>query len=530
MEQILDERLNDKGFLLSGFGGLSVRQRVVLSLRCCEEMSFEEIGRVMNCGRLGAKSVFGLGRSLIAAFLAQNGIDRKLIVQFMVNFGIMTGEENEMDMYRMKELIGTGTISSMFDRLFLFFRYVGFVVVLMCCGQVNAEGGSAENIAVDEISSVRFVTQGVYKDGDDYKTKGAYERWCYFPEGPEGPLYYRMRRWNSNMTGKLCTWLGNGDGFYYYHSGKKVLYRKSDPIRMYMLPTDGREIFDKLYKKPAGVASLEYSWNSDNTLITSISDERVKSLGCFSRPVEYNVCEANFFELENWVKPEKVVDNRDEMHKRGWAYVKLSGSYDNQRISGAARIAFTYNEYKKMRPWLELRIGDVHIKDTAAGAVMISAGGEAKYYYQPGSFFKGIDMPWMGYHVLELIMKNAIRSKPGASYAWRGCMEITYPVGEGSFTMRYWHDEKANIVRTIGLNGKGTLELDYIKDVESVADSFSVPEVNVPENAQLLKTDFAWLADMLWDDGEVVDKKDEKQDEDLEALREKARSCRPPIY
>lgn len=528
-----DARIHDKGFVMSLFSLLAVPQRAAMALRCCEKMSFDEIGDVMGGGWIAAKAHFGSAKLKLSSILSENGIDRRLLVPLMINFGMMTGCEMEVSVMRMKELMGEGRFAAIKDRIYTTLKLLAyFWVLLLFMSPPNP--ALAEDLNRSGVKSVRYVTLGVYQQDGEYKSKGAYENCLYYPEGPDGPVFYRMQRWDDAMTFRMCSWLDNGDGVYYYHSGEKTIYIGNRPMSKWLLPTDGRAGIEAGKRLGANMGGVIYTFSPDGALITGMADERMKSLGRFEKPFEYNTLDASFFERETWVPKAKIVDNRDEMHKRGWTYAEITGSFAGKEIRGRMMIPFTYNMYLQRRPWLELNVGgDLRILDSAQVAVIERKGAE-NAYYEPGSFFRGLDRPWRGYVAEEEIVRHAVQSAAQLS-TFGGFFTLKYECGEKAYELTYQVDQGKNLTNMIGLkkdNDQGMLMLNYYDEVKDAEADFIPPAVNVPDDVTPLAPPANWLIDWVIDPAGTgeYNAPQTAETKDIEALREKARSCRPPVF
>ena len=64
-----------------------------------------------------------------------------------------------------------------------------------------------------------------------------------------------------------------------------------------------------------------------------------------------NNLDEDYFQAD-WPTNANVVDNRDEMHKRGWTYFSVSGNINGQNVTGKGRIPFVYSTSDKYSPWI----------------------------------------------------------------------------------------------------------------------------------------------------------------------------------
>lgn len=535
------EKLPDSAQIIGFLADLDFQQRAILSMRCFNEMSFEEIAEVMDFGLRAVRRIFEVSKMRVLNKLKKNGINNDKLVPIIAFFGMLTDEEaGIMDIFRMKELVGSVRAGGFWGRLFGCLRLVRvFGVHVLLAGSVIAaaasEAGASQGLCREAVTSVHYVRQGVTQNNGRLESMGAYEKWLYFPEGPDGPIFYRMQRWNIAMTGKMCSWLQNGDGVYYYHSGRKTMYLNNAPVSHGPLPTDGKAAMD-LYRQLTGdsAAGLEFQWNQDGRLLMEISDSRIASVGMFIKPVLYNDTKIDFFERDNWVKDAEIVDRRDVMHRRGWTYIEITGHLGGNRITGKGCVPLTYNQYKQRPPWLIVQIdGVVRITDCADGAVALRPNGD-KRYYPSGRFFKGLTRPWMGYSATEAAVRDCVSA--GAVIEKMDSRLVVRPEGNDSdTTLSYAFDSNGNTVRMLIIEGKkGTarMMLKFHQDIDAIKEGFVEPDADVPAEIQKETPAGLWFLDYL--DAETARDYGTAWEEDVRkaeenTTRKTTNKCAPPL-
>ncbi len=521
--------------VLEIFANLAVCQRTVLSLRCYDKMSFAEISRIMNCRKWKVKKIFKSALIRLSRALKANEINEKMFIPFLIIFGIITGEKNtKIDILRLRELIG-GQFFLISIRKFIF---TSLIALIFCVSSQGAEAINPDSLARQDVKSVRYATQGTWIDKGQLKSKGFYEKWLYFPGNPDGPVFYRMQRWgHKNLTGKLCSWLQNENGFYYYHCGKKTVYISNDPLSLRFIPTDGKKFMDYVSEVLNIQSNVEYTWNKDGTLLKSITDSRIDSVGTYTCQVRYNDTSPDFFDYDNWVGEAKIVDMRDKMRKRGWTYFEITGEYEGKKVTGSGRIPFTYNMKQKYPPWLEINIEDtVRIIDCNNIAVVQTKSGE--HYYRSGSFFLGLHKPWQGYRVEEAVARDAIRYGGDIS-KFMSNMRVDYTKGGEKVEIYYMLSGNENLIKMITVrkgDKQGSLMLKYHQKVDELDEKFIKPKAELSKGGNISNEKLHWLVDILADTdgmGDCIteaDKTVEEEQDDMDELRKQLRKCRPPMY
>ena len=249
-------------------------------------------------------------------------------------------------------------------------------------------------------------------------SKGAYEQWFFFPEGVDGPTFMMMQRWNPEQTVKLCGWLQNASGNYYYHSGQKTIYLYNAPLPLgnlqtRRLPTDSAEFTEFLDKVEGNTGGLKYNRDPKTALLTGALDNRFYNAQDFRTAINYNnLDEVSFGAFRyQWPGDTPIVDERDEMHKRGWTCFEITGDINGQEVHGIGRVPFIYDKLVAHPPAMSLNIGNklnmVSVTDVPTGAKLI-ANEKPLGLYPGGTFYKGLARPWMGMHTLDLLRRDAV--------------------------------------------------------------------------------------------------------------------------
>ena len=176
------------------------------------------------------------------------------------------------------------------------------------------------------------------------------------------------------------------------------------------IPTDDIQMTNFISNVEASTADIQHISASGKGLliIASRSGPRDNEQPWSIR--NSNVLDEDYFQ-PNFPANTGSVDNRDQMHKRGWAYFTITGRLNNQPVSGTGRIPFVYQASTENSPWLKLQVGDISIVDTAEQAFVSNSADKSQLKYKSGSFFVGLSRPWMGLHTLDTIRRDAAERK-----------------------------------------------------------------------------------------------------------------------
>jgi len=71
---------------------LSINHRMVLALRCYEDMAYSEIAEVMNCKEMAARVLFYRAKSMLRKGLVRRGFDKKYVLLALGLFGAITAK------------------------------------------------------------------------------------------------------------------------------------------------------------------------------------------------------------------------------------------------------------------------------------------------------------------------------------------------------------------------------------------------------------------------------------------------------
>ncbi len=153
-------------------------------------------------------------------------------------------------------------------------------------------------------------------------------------------------------------------------------------------------------------SGLTYKRDPATGFVASHEDSRFAgSIGVVKSVYDYSELDPSLFDAPTGMK---VVDERDEMHKRGWTYFRVEGQLGDRVISGSGRLPFVYNMSAEHFAWLKLNVdGKLAAVDTGRQAYTLDAGGKVIGVYPSGSLFKGLPRSWMGFHTLDTIRRDA---------------------------------------------------------------------------------------------------------------------------
>ncbi len=512
LRQMLNEELSKK--VMTAMKQIKQQYRAVLSLRCFEQLSYSDIAESMQCSEVSARVLFFRAKKAIKKQLAHQGLSKSLLLMCLGLFGRLTAPaeaaSTTVTVTAASTKVGLTTAALATAGSKLGIATIAAVLSLAGIGiavlheplkpEASLSASSLPNR--NEASSFHFTTQ--LEDNDPNAggslSKGAYEQWFYFPDGVDGPMFTRMQRWTPDQTEKLCSWLENGQGIFYYNSGENQIYLHNyrvcwSSLKVRRLPTDSQEFTDFLSQVEGDLPAFsDYTRDEKTSLLTSSVDYRFINASNFLTEYHYNKVAPEQFQYD-WPGSVPVIDERDQMHKRGWTYFRISGKLDGKDISGRGQIPFVYDTYKEYPAWMRLNIGnELEIIDCRAGTRLRRADGTLIAAYPTGAFFKGLSRPWMGMHTADVVRRDAIEQRVWF-YSERlenendVIISLDYQDGGNNTNLTYTINMEKDIVNNIrvivnGIN-KGSLVFSYLQDISQVGSEFIEPAISETSHVSL---------------------------------------------
>ena len=506
LRQMLHEELSKK--VMAAMKQIKQQYRAVLSLRCFEQLSYSDIAEAMQCNEVTARVLFFRAKKAIKRQLARQGLSKELLLMCIGLFGKLTAPaeaaSSSITVTAASTKVGltAATLATAGSKLGIV--TITAVVALVSIGftvfsrghltqpQISPPASSLPNR--NDIKSISFTTQ--LEDNNPNTggslSKGAYEQWFYFPDGIDDPMFMRMQRWTPELDQKLCSWLENGQGNYYYNSGEKKIYLHNfrvcwSSLKVCHLPTDTKEFSDFLSQIEGDLPALCENIRDEKTgFLTSSVDYRFVNTPNFLTEYRYNTIEPERFQYD-WPASVPVIDQRDQMHTRGWTYFHIDGKLNDKNISGRGRIPFVYDAIKKYPAWMRLNIGnELEIVDSSDGAQLRRADGTVIAAYPAGTFFKGLSRPWMGMHTADVIRRDAVTKKvwffnKQLEYKNNVIITLTYKDQNRDIDLIYNIDMEKDLVDNIRFDINGTpiglLSFSYLQDINQVDNEFIEPVI-----------------------------------------------------
>ena len=500
LRQLVNKDLSKK--VMSAMKQIRQQYRAVLSLRCFEDLSYSDIAVTMECSEVKARVLFFRAKQALKKELGHQGLSKSLLLMSLGLFGRLTapaeGGVSAVTVTANATQVGltAAALATASSRLGIA-TLAAIAVVLIGVGgmSLRPEEPLPESplTSGSDIKSMHFTTQLMDNSPEarGSLSKGAYEQWLYFPDGADGPMFMRMQRWDPEQRNKLCAWLEDGQANYYFSSDNNIVHITNcrvcwSSLKVRRLPTDTAEFSEFLSNVEDNVKGLGSYVRDPNTgFLTSFVDYRFNNAPDFKTEYLYNTVGPEQFQY-NWPADIPIVDDRDQMHKRGWTYFSINGTIGEQEITGRGCIPFVYNTAKEHPAWLTLKIGeDLEIADCRRGAYL-RRDDQTIAAYEPGTFFKGLARPWMGMHAANIVRRDAAEQRiwfqsEQATNETDVFVAISHEEQQNSTDLIYTIDMENDLIKTItfDLNGQaqGSLIFSYLQDIDQLANQFTEPAI-----------------------------------------------------
>jgi RNA polymerase sigma-70 factor (ECF subfamily) len=515
LRQLLQKELSKK--VIVAMKHLKQQYRAVLSLRCFEQLSYSEIAVAMECSEVRARVLFYRAKQALKKQLSHQGLKKGLLVMCLGLFGKLTAPTKAASVTvsssSVKVGVLTAVIASAGTKLGIA-TFAAAAVGLATVGGIKVLSDPPLPDRSDVISMNYTVQKHDMSQGPtNIISKGAYEQRYYCPDGIDGPIFTRIDRWDAKQTNKLCTWLQNGDGNYYYDNNSQKIYINNNrmfwsSLKVRRLPTDTAQFISILSEIEGDLSGVEYKRDSETGLLRSALDERFPEVGNFHTDYNYNTLTEELFDYD-WSEYIPVVDERDQMHKRGWTYFRITGKINNQNISARGQIPFIYNASKEHPAWMRLTIGNsLEVIDCKDGALLRRADGSIIATYPSGTFFKGLLRPWIGLHTTDIIRRDATRM--GVAFKTRPTMNeeevmvsVYYEKNHISTKLIYSIDMEKDIINSIKFKSQktniGSLVFSYLQNIEHADNVFIEPVISDSREVPIRPGDgILWLVDLCY--------------------------------
>jgi len=392
-----------KEIVLRSIGQLEPRQRAVLTMRCYDQMSYEQISAAMDCSSLGARALFHRAKKSLTRLLRSHGIDKGMLPVVLLVFGKLSATSEAaaagVSISASTLRVGLwGTLAGVAAQPMAAAILLGTVVVAAGGVFVGGSGlwdaAAPPTAALAEISPVRAVSQDS-------------TCWYYYPPGRADAVMIRT----AGQTVAYSQWLQKEQANY-YRRGDTIHIRNhrqfAPDLAVWRLPTDSPALGAFLKTQDGRDLDLEYVASSSRGLLVAV--EQAAAGGRRQATLHHDVSMEDYFR-HDWSMNAAVVDRRDDQHRAGWMYFTIGGHLGTQPVSGSGRLPLVAAALGNHGPRLKLTIGDdLEFLDMPVAAEVRNRPGAVLARYPGGSLFQGLGRPWSGLHTIDTIRRDAARA------------------------------------------------------------------------------------------------------------------------
>jgi RNA polymerase sigma factor (sigma-70 family) len=529
LKRLISKELSEA--IVDSMGKLKLSHRNVLVLRCYDNLPYSKIAEIMDCSEFAAQVLFFRAKAALKKKLSSRGFGKGMLLGALGMFGIMTdkaGAAVNVSASSVKVGLGVSIIGTAITKLGLtilgIIATIGFTIFLLN----NSGYDYPKPPKKSEVKSFHYVVQDWEKTGNANQnllngrslSSGAFEQWYFFPDGVDSSMFVMIQRWAPQNKEKLCGWLVNASGNYTYNSGNKTIYIVNYHVvdgncLTFTLPTDTTDFVQFTDDVEGSGKVYNYIRDPATDIITRYIDMRHLN-EVYDDRISFNTIDEKDFESfrYKWPDDANVEDFRDQMHKRGWTYFRVTGKINGLDVQGKGRIPFIYNELEKHSPWLNLNVGgSLNIIDGPSQAYLSDKNGNIISVYPPGSFTKGLNRPWMGMHTIDTVRRDAAEKRiryvtqkvenHKCGMPWLKLIITLFPETTNNplqikYTVSMHNDAIEKIEFTADANStnseRGFLEFTYLQDVNNVSEEFIEPaKIRTKKSDQRESMGILWL-------------------------------------
>lgn len=391
--------------VVSAMASLKPHYRMVLSMRCYEQMNYAQIARQMDSSEVGTRMLFSRAKKALVKQLARNGLSKNSLLTALVVFGKLTApsEAAAAQFAVSAQTIQTGFWVSLAG------WFTGKAAIWLI--SLTALIGGGGSILMSSLDGKLFADSSNSSDETVVNAKSlpSNDFWYYFPEEVDGPVLMQQSYKGQGAEGIESRIIQNDRGNYCYNLREhKVTIRNyhawNSDLSVFRLPTDSENLLAGL---PAGERDRFHAAAiSDAGPGLLISGKRDCGSDQFDLvPVyHHNMGSEEYFRYP-FPADVPVDDQRDDLHRQGYCGFEVNGLWAGRQVRGGGQMPLVYGAKAKVQPRLILIFDNaLFVEDTDQAAFF---SGSENVSFPSGSFFRYLARPWMGLHVLDTLRRDA---------------------------------------------------------------------------------------------------------------------------
>ncbi len=485
---------------------LKTSHKAVLVMRCYDEMPYSEIAETMGCSEFSTRMLFLRAKRALQKELSKNGFGKSSLLAALVLFGKMTSPT--------KAAAAQISITAATVKVGVIAGTVGLatsntaIISLLTAGALTTGTAVMKpelfNLKTQEPKTPAVVVQDINGAGQNIEVNEEYQ-WFY-PQGPQEPVMMQAR-FGSAGDSSYRKVLQNQHGNYYYNGNSVNInnyHMYSDDLSVIQMPTDDQKMASFISQVEGKSKAIEHITAKGKGLLV-IEPRNVNAGNNRTLPIRHkNVLDEDYFQAD-WPTTANVVDNRDEMHKRGWTYYRITGRINGQEVTGRGRIPFIYSTVDDYSPWMRLQVGTtLLLVDTGREAYTYKTGTDSIETYPGGSFFDGLARPWMGLNAIDTVRRDAAKQQIRFETQYvdgTNKKEAQVKLITDNVTFIYDIDLQNDVIKEIKFSTKlgvvGNLKFTYLQNVEGLDMEFSIPRRPRQRAASMETEGLLWLTKLV---------------------------------
>ncbi len=475
-------------------------------MRCYDDMPYSEIAETMGSSEFSTRMLFMRAKRALQKELSKNGFGKGSFLAALVIFGKMTSPT--------KAAAAQVSVTAASVKVGVIAGTVGLAttktaIISLAAAGVLATGTAVVkpelfNLAPKEPIAPTALVQSTNSSSQNNLAKEEYQ-W-FFPQGPGEPVMMQAR-FGSLGDSSYRKVLQNQHGNYYYNGNSVNInnyHMYNEDLSVMQMPTDDPKMASFISQVEGTSKGIEHITAKGRGLLVieprNSDDGNKRPL-----PLQHtNVFDEDFFQSDWPITAEKV-DNRDEMHKRGWTYFRIEGRINGQAVVGRGRIPFIYAESTAHSPWMSLTIGSSELLiDTGSEAYIYRPGNDRIDLYPGGSFFKGMARPWMGLNAIDMVRRDAAGQQIKFETKYvdntdKKNAEVRLITND--VTLIYNIDLKTDVINEIsfstGMGVIGNLKFTYLQNIEGTDAEFAIPRRARLRTTSMESDGLLWLTKLV---------------------------------
>jgi len=476
LENLVSEEL--KNIVSMAMKKLRTRHKAVLLMRCYDEMPYSDIAESMGCSEFSTRMLFLRAKKCLQRELSRNGFGKGSLLAALVLFGKITApsEAAAAQISVTAAATNVGLLAGIAGVVTSKTAIISLTAAgALTAGTVVMKSGPL-NQGVENPQTSLTSTQNIGQSGNPKQ-----EFWYYFPESPADPMMLRAK---SGLAGDKSYWqvLQDNHANYYYNNKRLQInnYRMwSRDLSVQKIPTDDPKMTEFICQVEGSKNTMGHVAPRGKGLLVVAALGQKNDDNQLWATRHSNVLEEDYFQSD-WPATAKTFDNRDQMHKRGWTFFRVTGQVNGKNVSGTGRIPFINLNRKQYGPWLKLQVGSLTIVDTYKEAYISKLYSDDTNTYKGGSFFKGLCRPWMGLHTIDTVRRDAAEQRiwfetrytPDSQFAE---VELTCENARIVYKIDMETDVVDEITFSTDKGNTGNLKFSYLQSVDGVSQEFIPP-------------------------------------------------------